>query len=259
MFDSETDMTGKESDYDDEDDKDYAPSSDDERIKKVSSKSGAKKRSKKRKTQTSAKKKRTESSDTSKRKSKMPVGRKESTSDDNGNASGSREEEKSSQSKRNRPQKTLKRPSSGKSSTGKMRKTKRNINRKEELSHSSKTITYGIRSKVRAATTNLAHPCATKRPWKWNACNECIACLKTNDCGKCGQCLAELPCILRQCITPIRADTSRAASPEDDNESLSSMESDVSDLEWEDVVPESHFGKISPNDLWKTWFSSCKE
>eukprot|EP00545_Synedropsis_sp_CCMP1620_P012156 CAMPEP_0119015888 /NCGR_PEP_ID=MMETSP1176-20130426/11706_1 /TAXON_ID=265551 /ORGANISM="Synedropsis recta cf, Strain CCMP1620" /LENGTH=371 /DNA_ID=CAMNT_0006969213 /DNA_START=22 /DNA_END=1133 /DNA_ORIENTATION=- len=95
------------------------------------------------------------------------------------------------------------------------------------------------------------------RPWKWFACQDCVSCLRTLDCGKCGQCRRSdvmATCILRQCITPSRNDDqtpNRLMS--DDDESLQPMDSDLSDLEWEDAFPAAQFGDLTPEELWRRW------
>jgi len=117
-------------------------------------------------------------------------------------------------------------------------------------------------SRIRPTTTNVDHVRATHRPWKWVPCNDCIACSKKSNCGRCGQCLLDHPCILRQCITPLHTGSHQRNLPvdESDNESLLSMESDVSDLDWEDVAPSEKFGELlTPNELWKRWFPQNDE
>jgi len=258
MFHIETNAAGKEADYDDEEeeendgDEDYVPSSDDDHQMQ---------RRKRGRNQTRDNNNRrrkpqgyciAEESGSCKKRRKRSVGQQPSGKitnideiDDYGIAVA----------RRNIMRKKSKIKSSReKSKRASVRKPMTRKVSKEETSDNPKIVTYGIRSKIRSTITNLAHPCATKRPWKWNPCNECIACLKTNNCGKCGQCIADLPCILRQCITPVRADTNKNSSFEDDNKSLSSMESNVSDLQWAEVVPKTNSGSITPKELWKTWF-----
>ena len=38
-----------------------------------------------------------------------------------------------------------------------------------------------------------------------------------------------------------------------DDESLRSMESDVSDLAWEEAFPKDEFGDLTREDLWRRW------
>ena len=95
-----------------------------------------------------------------------------------------------------------------------------------------------------------------RRPWKWFPCQECLACVRRDDCGKCGQCNSGIgQCILRQCITPVRAEALTPKVLPSDDESLRSMESDVSDLEWEEAFPKEEFGDLTREDLWKRWSS----
>jgi hypothetical protein len=97
-----------------------------------------------------------------------------------------------------------------------------------------------------------------KRQWTrlWFACEECVSCKRLQDCGKCGQCRnGEMGiCILRQCITPVRRDkdvTSKGVLS--DEESLEGLDSDLSDLEWEEAFPVEEFGGLTKADLLKRW------
>jgi hypothetical protein len=115
---------------------------------------------------------------------------------------------------------------------------------------------YKKRRKPGVAASPAGPKRTSRRPWKWFPCEECVSCMRERDCGKCGQCRnGEVGiCILRQCITPVRHDDvtpKRLIS--DDDESLEGMDSDLSDLEWEEAFPPEEFGSLTRKDLLKRW------
>jgi hypothetical protein len=92
-----------------------------------------------------------------------------------------------------------------------------------------------------------------RRPFKWFPCHDCLACRREEDCGKCGQCLAKMPCIMRQCLTPVRGDHLAPKPILSDDESFS-RSSACSDMEMEEAFPPEQFGKITLKEVWdKFW------